>query len=117
MLDLAPKTIFSYDYGHYKGYFAENAVLTELIARWQTVPHCWQSNTSEIEFLLDVDGELVPIEVKAGINTKAKSLKVFREKYQPSRSLLLTAGQAKRLGEGRAHLPLYLAARFPEAAE
>ena len=37
--------------------------------------------TSEIEFLLDVDGEVVPIEVKAGINTKAKSLKVFREKY------------------------------------
>jgi len=117
MLELAPKTVFAYDYGHYKGYFAENAVLMELVARWQTVPHCWQSNTSEIEFLLDVDGEVVPIEVKAGINTKAKSLNVFREKFRPSRTLLLTAGSAKMLGEGRAHLPLYLAARFPEAAE
>jgi len=116
MLELAPRTIFSYDYGHYKGYFAENAVLMELVARWQTVPHCWQSNTSEIEFLLDVDGEVVPIEVKAGINAKAKSLNVFREKYQPTRTLLLTAGPAKMLGRGRAHLPLYLAARFPEAA-
>lgn len=115
MLELNPKTIFSYDYGHYKGYFAENAVLQELVARWQAVPHCWQSNTSEIEFLLDIDGEAVPIEVKAGVNAKAKSLKVFREKYHPSRTLLLTAGQARMLGEGHAHLPLYLAARFPDA--
>lgn len=117
MLDLPPQTIFSYDYGRYKGYFAENAVLNELVARWQTPPHCWQSNTSEIEFLLRVDGEVVPIEVKAGINRKAKSMNVFNERFHPRRSLLLTAEAMKRLTPGRIHLPLYLAARYPEAAK
>lgn len=117
LLDLPPSTIFGYEYGRYKGYFAENAVLTELVSRWQCVPHCWQSNTSEIEFLLNVNGEVVPVEVKAGINTKAKSLRVFHEKFRPRRSLLLTAAPMSMPGAGRAHLPLYLASRFPEAAE
>jgi predicted AAA+ superfamily ATPase len=116
MLELAPKTIFGYDYGHYKGYFAENAVLTELVARWHRSPHCWQSGTSEIEFLMDVDGEVIPVEVKAGINTKAKSLSVFRAKYSPRRSLLLTAAPPAAMTQGCVHLPLYLADRFPEVA-
>ena len=115
MLELTPKTIFAYDYGHYKGYFAENAVLTELVARWHRSPHCWQSGTSEIEFLLDIDGEVVPVEVKAGINTKAKSLSVFRAKFRPRHSLLLTAAPMASMGDASAHLPLYLADRFPEA--
>ena len=113
MLELSPKTIFGYEYGLYKGYFAENVVLTELISRWQRPFYCWQRNTAEIEFLMDIDGEVIPVEVKAGINTKAKSLKVFRERYHPQQSLLLTAAEIRNMGEGRVHLPLYLAARFP----
>lgn len=116
MLELAPKTIFGYAYGHYKGYFAENAILTELVARWNRPPHCWQSGTSEIEFLMDIEGEVVPVEVKAGINTKAKSLSVFRAKYGPRHSLLFTAAPLAVMAQGCAHLPLYLADRLPEAA-
>lgn len=116
MLGLAPKTIFVYDYGRYKGYMAENVVLTEFVARWQRPFHCWQSGTSEIEFLMDVDGEIVPVEVKAGINTKAKSLGVYRGKFNPRRSLLLTAAPPKPMGRGRIHLPLYMADRFPGLA-
>ncbi|MBT3191336.1 MAG: ATP-binding protein [Verrucomicrobia bacterium] len=115
MLELAPRTIFGYDYGHYKGYFAENAVLTELVARWHRPPHCWQSGTSEVEFLMDVDGEVVPVEVKAGINTKAKSLSVFRARFNPRRSVLFTAAPLAAMAQGCTHLPLYLADRFPEA--
>jgi len=113
MLELSPKTIFGYEYGQYKGYFAENAVLQEFISRWKRPFYCWQRNTSEIEFMMDCNGEVVPVEVKAGINGKAKSLKVFRERYNPRQSLLLTAAAMKNMGEGRIHLPLYLAARFP----
>ena len=113
MLELSPKTIFGYEYGQYKGYFAENVVLTELISRWQRPFYSWQRNTAEIEFLMDVDGEVIPVEVKVGFNTKAKSLKVFRERYHPLQSLLLTAAEIRNMGEGRVHLPLYLAARFP----
>jgi predicted AAA+ superfamily ATPase len=113
MLDLSPRTIFQYEYGQYKGYFAENVVLSELISRWKHPFYCWQRNTSEIEFLMDYDGEVVPVEVKAGINLKAKSLKVFCERYQPKQSLLLTASAAMNSRNGRMQMPLYLAARFP----
>ena len=113
MLDLAPKTIFDYEYGQYKGYFMENVVLTELVSRWNRSFYSWQRNTAEIEFLMVVDGEVVPVEVKSGINKKAKSLKVFCEQYHPKQSLLLTAAEIQDMGEGRVHLPLYLAARFP----
>ena len=113
MLDLSPKTIFGYEYGQYKGYFAENVVLTELVARWKHSFYSWQRNTAEIEFLMDIDGEVIPVEVKAGVNRKAKSLKVFRERYNSRQSLLLTAAEIRDMGEGRVHLPLYLAARFP----
>jgi len=63
--------------------------------------------------LTDPIPEIVPVEVKSGINTKAKSLSVFRGKFQARHSVLLTAAPMKLLGSGRVHLPLYLAAGFP----
>ena len=113
MVDLAPKSIFAYDYGSYKGYFAENIVLTELTARWHKLFYVWHSNSSEIEFLMDYEGEIIPIEVKAGINTKAKSLKVFREYYAPEHALLFSGRTMMPSKNGLIQLPLYMAAKYP----
>ena len=113
MLDLAPKEIYAYEYGSYKGYFAENLVLMELICRWNRQVYSWSSNTSEIEFLMDYSGSLTPIEVKAGINRKAKSLKVFSERYNPENSLLLTGRPMQTELNRTVHLPLYMAAKYP----
>lgn len=113
MLDLPPKVIYNYDYGTYKGYVVENFVLTEFVSKWNKPANCWQSNTSEIEFLLEIDGHIVPVEVKAGVNTKAKSLRVYIEKFSPKMTLLLTALPMKASGAGRERLPLYMAHQFP----
>ena len=43
--------------------------------------YSWMERTSEIEFLLDVHGQILPIEVKSGWVTKAKSLIKFIDKY------------------------------------
>jgi uncharacterized protein len=112
MINLSPKTIFSYDYGSYKGYFAENVVLTELTSQWNRTIYSWSRNSAEIEFLIDHDGEIIPIEVKAGVNTKAKSLKVFKERYSPRTSLLLSGRPMLPSRKNTTQLPLYMASKF-----
>lgn len=110
MLNLSPKTIINYDYGSYKGYFAENIVLNELSSHMQQTIYCWSRNTSEIEFLLESEEQIIPIEVKAGINTKAKSLKVYKELYQPKQFFLFSGN--KMTNNDKSRLPLYLAGQM-----
>ncbi len=80
---LLPETILNYDYGSYKGYFAENFVLQELYSYELQTVVTWLGRTSEIEFVIEIDGVNVPVEVKAGTNTKAKSLLTYINKYHP----------------------------------
>ncbi len=107
MLSLRPREIMSYDYGSYKGYFAENFVTQELTATLKEEFYSWQEGTSEIELLAELPWGITPIEVKSGINTKAKSLKVFVEKYSPARSFLFSGNKLNIKQTGQSLLPLY----------
>ena len=109
MLQLDPATIHQYDFGQFKGFLAENVVLNQLLCSVTESVYTWREASSEIEFLLALGSQVVPVEVKAGINTKAKSLRVFREKYAPRTSVLLTALGANQFDDGLMHAPLYLA--------
>lgn len=60
----------------------------------------------EIDFIVNINGEVIPIEVKAEENLKAKSLKVFREKYAPKISLRSSMANYKK-EERLVNLPLY----------
>ena len=108
MVSLAASSIYSSDYGTYKGYFIENFVLQELVAKHEKEVFSWSDNTSEIEFLMESNGEIVPIEVKSGKNVKAKSLAVYRGKYQPKKSVLISTLPPDQRA-GLLQLPLYLA--------
>jgi hypothetical protein len=67
--------------GEIKGALVENYVAAELTASGIR-PYYWESNnTSEVDFVVQLGGKVVPVEAKASINTKAKSLDVFRKKY------------------------------------
>jgi len=113
MIGLAPATVYSYDYGTYKGYFAENYVLQELIAQYDSAFFSWSRNTSEVEFLWEREGKIVPIEVKASVNTKAKSLGVYQARYNPEKTVLLSGRPMPHSQENvRLQLPLYLASRL-----
>ena len=70
-------------YIRYKGAFAENYVLNELISTGKE-PFFWRSgNSAEVDFVFESKGEMVPVEVKAADNTQAKSYKQFCQKYSP----------------------------------
>ena len=110
MLHLDPALIHQYDFGQFKGFLAENLVLTELICAGEESIYSWRGTTAEIEFLLEKGADIVPVEVKSGLNTKAKSLQAYRSKYAPAISLLFSALGVNRLDDGLLHAPLYLAA-------
>ena len=105
---IAPEAVIAYGFGSYQGYVAENVVAQELTATGRRPLYAWQGRTSEIEFLLEHGAELIPLEVKSGLSTKAKSLRVYQEKFAPSRALLLSGRNAWQSGV-RLGLPLYAA--------
>ena len=84
-------------------------VLNQFFCSIEAPVFSWREASAEIEFLVPSGDQVIPIEVKAGLNTKAKSLRVFREKYNPELSILLTAVAANQLDDGLLHAPLYLA--------
>jgi len=105
---IAPATFLNYDFGSYQGYVAENFVAQELRAAGDKTLHCWQGRTAEVEFLLEREGEVVPVEVKSGWVTQSKSLKVYTERYHPPRAYILSANNIRH-GNINRYLPLYTA--------
>ena len=76
----------------YKGFVAENFVQQELAVHGIEPTHSWVDARAEIEFLLtDSAGQIVPLEVKSGTRTRAKSLASFKQKYQPTKTIKLAA--------------------------
>jgi len=113
MLELAPGTLFLQQFGQTKGFFAENFVSCELAAAGESSLYAWSGRNSEIEFLKDCEGRIVPIEVKSGLRTKAQSLRFYIDKYDPRLAIKITANPLC-IGDGvLKNVPLYCAGRLP----
>lgn len=112
MLDLPYNSILSQDYGIIKGYFAENYVAQELVASGVSKLYSWTERNSEIEFLQSIDGKIVPIEVKAGTKTQAKSLKQYIIKYSPEKTIKISGKPLEIKNNTLMNYPLYLAGKI-----
>jgi predicted AAA+ superfamily ATPase len=114
MSDLPIKSILDHDYGTYKGFFAENFVAQELLAAGHAHLFCWQHDRAEVEFLLTLENGVIPIEVKSGLITRAKSLQKIIDKYHPSYAVIMS-GHPLKIEPLKQHhyYPLYLAGKFP----
>ena len=75
----------------YKGMLTENYVAQTLVASKIKLYYWRSSNNAEIDFIVHINGNVIPIEVKAANNTKAKSLKVYIEKYNPKYAIKVSA--------------------------
>ena len=75
----------------FKGGMTENYVNVQLsINGYHT--YYWKSERgAEIDFIIQRDGQLIPIEVKSADNTRAKSLKVYMDTYKPAYAIKLSA--------------------------
>lgn len=92
----------------FKGGMTENYVNVQLtINEYRT--YYWESERgAEIDFVIQRDGKLIPIEVKSADNTRAKSLKVYMETYNPDYAIKLST---KNFGfeDKKKIVPLYAA--------
>jgi hypothetical protein len=95
-------------FNEYEGAFVENYVAQQLIAHLQIPLFYWRSKggKAELDFLLELGDRIFPLEVKAGINPKSKSLKSYDSQFNPgflARSNLLNLKKDGKIY----NLPLY----------
>lgn len=110
MLDLSYAQIKQQAY-EYKGYIAENFVQQEFAAQGVDPTYSWQDARAEIEFLLsDGQGNIIPVEVKSGKRTRARSLQSYIQKCNPIKTIKLTGTQgSSALEKENVVMPLYFA--------
>lgn len=92
----------------FKGALTEQYVLQQLISETDLTPYYYSTENSsgEIDFLLQGERGVVPVEVKAEENLRARSLRAFWEKYSPEVSVRISMSDYRR-EEWMVNLPLY----------
>jgi len=94
-------------YTHFKGALTEQFVLGELVAAGVT-PYYWSTDEgmAEVEFVVQGDADVIPVEVKAERNLQSKSLKSYRDRFSP-RKCLRTSLSEHSAGKSTDDIPLY----------
>lgn len=109
MSGISPSMLLDGDalFTNFKGAMTEQFVLQELAANGITSNY-WSSDfgNAEVEFVVQGEKNVFPVEAKAGINTKAKSLKVYRGLFNPPYAIR-TSLQPYHDGENVKDIPLY----------
>lgn len=92
----------------FKGALTEQYVCQQLkcIDNLNVYYYSNERNSCEIDFIIDTGEKVVPLEVKAEVNLRAKSLKVFNEKYSPEISVRTSMADYKK-ESWLINLPLY----------
>lgn len=95
-------------FAEFKGALTEQYVLQQLItvSSLNLYYYTNERGSCEIDFLVDNGEQVVPVEVKAEINLRAKSLRTYREKYHPSISVRTSMADYKK-EDWLLNLPLY----------
>lgn len=104
-------------YIHFKGALTENYIMTQLKCMG-VESFFWRTKAdAEIDFITDYEGVLLPIEVKSADNTKAKSLRMFCNRYRPKLAVKTSLKNVGDNMDGATHvwsLPLYVIFRLKE---
>jgi predicted AAA+ superfamily ATPase len=68
----------------FKGALIENYILQSLVTQFEVTPRYWTSgNTAEVDFVIQHQNHIIPVEVKSDVNVKSRSLSVYQEQYRP----------------------------------
>ena len=109
MSNLPAKTLLegSDIFTNFNGSLTEQYVLQELVAA-NVASNYWTPDTgdAEVDFVIQGGKAVFPLEAKAGTNTKAKSLKVYRDAFKPKKSYRVSLSEW-RPGQDVEDVPLY----------
>ena len=93
----------------FKGALTENFVLNCLLRQFETIPRYWASgNRAELDFLVQYQNEILPVEVKSDENIRSKSMAFYRKEYAPEISLRYSLRNLK-YDNGVLNIPLFMA--------
>ncbi len=92
----------------FKGALSENFILQGLIPQFEVLPRYWTSgNKAEIDFLLQHQNEIIPVEVKSDVNVQGKSMSLYTKQFNPSLRIRYSLRNLK-YDDGLLNIPLYL---------
>lgn len=92
----------------FKGAITEQYVLQELVSNYNFPVYYYatQNSSGEIDFIIQSENQIIPIEVKAAENLQAKSLKAFYQKYMPDFSIRTSLSDYRK-DDWLTNIPLY----------
>lgn len=95
-------------FAEFKGALTEQYVCQQLKAAGDIGIYYYTNDrgSCEVDFIVDTGENIIPVEVKAEVNLRAKSLKTYREKFNPEVSVRTSMADYKR-DEDLIDLPLY----------
>lgn len=110
MAGLDMRTIIEGDeiFTEFKGALTEQYVMQQLCLNSERYIGYWtnERSTSEVDFVIQEEGKVIPVEVKSGENLKAKSFRLFCKKYKPSKAIRTSLTDYKE-EEWMINVPLY----------
>ena len=99
----------------FKGALTENFVLQSLSRQLETAPRYWAEAPYEVDFVVQFDNDIIPVECKAGTNVKSTSLKKYSQQYQEQTPLIVRFSLMNLSLDGNLlNIPLFLVDRAGE---
>ncbi len=95
-----------------EGALTENYVLQSLIPQFEAVPRYWtQSNSPyEVDFLIQHENDIIPVEVKSDTNVTSRSLKKYKELFGDKMKLRVRFSlENLKLDDDLLNIPLFMA--------
>lgn len=94
----------------FKGALTENFVLQTLTRHFDTKPYYWSDTAHEVDFVIQKENDILPIEVKAGTNVHAASIKKYLNDFREITPLAIRFSLKNLSFDGNIlNVPLYLA--------
>jgi len=110
---ISPSQLFT----EYNGAFIENYVANELIKSNEKNLFYWTSKSdAEVDFILNINQKLIPLEVKSGTSRNLKSIRSYAGKYNPEYICRTSPRNFAQDGDFR-NIPLYAISGFKNFLE
>lgn len=93
----------------FKGALTENFVLQSLSQNFEVSPRYWAEHPYEVDFIIQRENTVIPLECKAGVNVKATSIKKYAQKYDRETPLIIRLSLRNLSFDGKIlNVPLFM---------
>lgn len=106
LCELTTEDVIKENINMFKGVITENFVACEFASNKLSLNYWESESLAEIDFVLNIKGDIIPIEVKASENTKSRSLNVYMKKYNPKYAIRIS-GKNFGFANNIKSVPLY----------